>query len=261
MLLDVTDLHDVMSARASAAWAQLAEVGVLEDLRVVVRPDSPLALPGCTGILRLCGTVTAVVPDAQLVGPARDVLQRVTALHDLDGSILAALAQDVRVAQVVAQASLFFACEAPSRPPSPSLVRGVVSDAESLLACVSPEEAGESGLGEVTSGLSMIDQGGSILAAAGYMHWPCGVAHLCVLAHPAHRGHGHAASAAADAIAHALVEGLLPQWRARPERSKALAHALGLTQLGEQISIRLQAQRTATAPTATPKSSHGTLGR
>lgn len=241
MLLDVTDLHDVMSARASAAWAHLAEVELLEDLRVVVRPESPLALPGCIGILRLCGTVTAAVSDAQLVGPAVDLLQRVTALRDLQGSISPALAADVRVAQVVAQASLFFACEAPSRPPSPSLVRGVASDAEPLLACVSPEEASESALREVTSGLSMIEQGGSILAAAGYMYWPCGVAHLCVLAHPAHRGQGHAASAAADAVAHALNDGLLPQWRARPEPSKALAHALGLTQLGEQISIRLHA--------------------
>ena len=44
---------------------------------------------------------------------------------------------------------------------------------------------------------------------------------------------------AALAYAQALAMGLVPQWRARPEASKGVARALGLTELGEQLSLRL----------------------
>jgi hypothetical protein len=36
-----------------------------------------------------------------------------------------------------------------------------------------------------------------------------------------------------------MTDGLLPQWRARPEPSRRVARALGFRELGAQLSIRL----------------------
>lgn len=238
-MVRVTDPEAAMSVRASAAWARLAEVVALDELQVVVRPESPLALPGCVGVLRLDGTVTVAVPHDGLVEPVTSLVRSVASRVSPTGSVAPALARDARVVEVVGQASLFFGCLEPARPPSANLVRGAARDAEQLLASVSPEEAGESGLRDVTSALSMVKDDRTVFAASGYVHWPSDVAHMCVLAHPHHRGKGYAANAASDAVARALREGLLPQWRARPEPSKALARALGLMELGEQVSIRI----------------------
>ena len=78
-----------------------------------------------------------------------------------------------------------------------------------------------------------------LVAAAGYQDWPCGTAHLSVLTASAARGRGLARAAASAAVAHAIEEGRLPQWRARLEASRRVAHALGFRELGSQVSIRL----------------------
>ncbi|MFI6160657.1 GNAT family N-acetyltransferase [Micromonospora haikouensis] len=67
------------------------------------------------------------------------------------------------------------------------------------------------------------------------------MAHLCVLTEPSHRGHGLARAAASAAVADAVTNHLLPQWRARPEPSRRVAQALGFRQLGAQLSIRIEA--------------------
>jgi len=68
--------------------------------------------------------------------------------------------------------------------------------------------------------------------------WPGDTAHISVPTAPAQRGRGLARAVAA-AINHALQSGLLPQWRARPEASRRVARALGLDELGSQLSIHL----------------------
>jgi RimJ/RimL family protein N-acetyltransferase len=80
--------------------------------------------------------------------------------------------------------------------------------------------------------------------AAGYRGWPGRVAHLSVLtaARPA-RGRGLATVAASAAVAAALSEEELPQWRARAEASRRVARTLGFRQLGAQASLRLPAAR------------------
>jgi RimJ/RimL family protein N-acetyltransferase len=78
-----------------------------------------------------------------------------------------------------------------------------------------------------------------VVAAAGYDRWPAGTAHLCVLTHLDHRGHGHATRVAAVATADALAAGLLPQWRARVPASLRVADKLGYRVLGVQRSLRL----------------------
>lgn len=45
------------------------------------------------------------------------------------------------------------------------------------------------------------------------------------------------------AVAHALTAGLLPQWRARAQASRRVARALGLRELGSQLSVRLDLDR------------------
>ncbi len=62
---------------------------------------------------------------------------------------------------------------------------------------------------------------------------------MAILTAPAARGRGLAKVVASSAIAHALNAGMLPQWRARVPASLRVAHALGFTDLGVQISLKL----------------------
>jgi predicted GNAT family acetyltransferase len=66
-----------------------------------------------------------------------------------------------------------------------------------------------------------------------------------VLTASAARGRGLARAAASAAVAHAIQEGRLPQWRARLPASRRVAHALGFRELGSQVSIRLAAAATS----------------
>jgi L-amino acid N-acyltransferase YncA len=81
--------------------------------------------------------------------------------------------------------------------------------------------------------------------SAGYRNWPCAIAHLSVLTASASRGRGLARAAASAAVAHAIEEGKLPQWRARAQASRRVARALGFRELGSQASIRLAAAVTS----------------
>jgi predicted GNAT family acetyltransferase len=67
------------------------------------------------------------------------------------------------------------------------------------------------------------------------------VAQLSVLCGDRRRGRGLAGVVAAAAVAEALGEGLLPQWRARPPASRRVARRLGFRELGTQLSLRLAA--------------------
>ncbi|MFE5683831.1 peroxiredoxin [Streptomyces sp. NPDC056512] len=59
-----------------------------------------------------------------------------------------------------------------------------------LLARVGEEDAGESGLKDVTSPAFVLHEDDDVVAAAGYQAWPQSVAHLSVLVAPGHRGEG-----------------------------------------------------------------------
>jgi hypothetical protein len=100
-------------------------------------------------------------------------------------------------------------------------------------------DVAESGIQRITSSAFAVCEHGQVVAAAGYRDWPCGTAHLSVLTAAAVRGRGLARAAASAAVAHAIGEGRLPQWRARPEASRRIARALGFRELGSQVSIRL----------------------
>ena len=114
-----------------------------------------------------------------------------------------------------------------------------------FLLAADTDNAGESGIGEITTPAFAIREHGQVVAAAGYRDWPCGTAHLSVLTASAARGRGLAQAAASAAVAHAIAEGRLPQWRARPRASRRVARALGFRELGAQVSIRLAAAVTS----------------
>src|SRR5262249_56671706 len=90
----------------------------------------------------------------------------------------------------------------------------------------------ESGIGEITTPAVAVRGHGQVVAAAGYRDWPCGTAHLSVLTASAARGRGLARAAASAAVAHAIGEGRLPQWRARAAAPPRVAPPLGFRALG-----------------------------
>jgi len=105
-----------------------------------------------------------------------------------------------------------------------------------------PGEVEESGIEEITTPAFAVTEHGQVVAAAGYRDWPRGPAHLSVLTAAAARGRGLARAAASAAVARAIADGRLPQWRARPMASRRVARALGFRELGLQVSIRLTAR-------------------
>jgi hypothetical protein len=111
-------------------------------------------------------------------------------------------------------------------------------DLDALCAAATPDEVGEAGLDGIESDVFVVRDGSRVVAAAGYERWLGVAAHLCVLTAGQARGRGLARIAASAAVAEALREGLLPQWRAVPEPSRRVARALGFRELGSQLSFR-----------------------
>jgi hypothetical protein len=221
---------------ARRAWAQLAGVARLDRLQVIVDAESPLARCGWIGILAIDGTVTASVPRHDLATPIATALRTLTSREATTPDVVRPHLPPMR--QLLGPASLF----SPTAGFSVGGVSGVEEvprrDVQELFQAVSPDELDESGLEEVTGPLfASRAANGNLAAVCGYRCWPNDVAHLSVLTHPSHRRAGHATRVAAAAIQSAMNENLLPQWRARPLASQALAVRLGLVELGAQLGL------------------------
>lgn len=136
-------------------------------------------------------------------------------------------------------ASLFYPPDAFSIDEVPVVEEVSAIDVQMLARAVSREELHESGVLDTAGGPIFGSRAptGALAAVCGYRRWPNDVAHLSVLAHPGHRRDGHGRRAALAAIHRVLDEKLLPQWRARPVASRALARDLGLIELGAQLSL------------------------
>jgi hypothetical protein len=223
-------------ATAKRAWARLAGLSGLERTQVFVDSESPLCPRHWIGILALDGTVTASVPRPDLEGPVTEALAGLTSHEATTPAVVRPRLPPTRA--VLGPARLFYP-PVGFRPVQPSGIEVVVGDeAEALFAAVAADELDESGLRNITSpAFASRSSNGDLAAVCGYRRWPNGAAHLGVLAHPAYRRQGHARRAAAAAIARAVDEQLLPQWRARPPASQAVARSLGLIELGAQLSF------------------------
>jgi hypothetical protein len=102
-----------------------------------------------------------------------------------------------------------------------------------------PDEWDESGLDAMPDRCVAFTPGGEPAAIAGYERWDPGLAHLGVATDPDVRGRGCATTAAGAAVAAALAEGLIAQWRCRVGNaaSERLADVLGFTRVGRQTAV------------------------
>ncbi|MFI6359129.1 GNAT family N-acetyltransferase [Streptomyces sp. NPDC050743] len=219
---------DFLLDRARNLWVELAVKSVqfssLDGVNVAVSPESQLCPPLWTGIVVLGDAGIVTVPSGhiaeQMAGPARKLSR--AELVDADR-----LREVLPVLDVLGPASLFYLDRADFQPVhAGAAVEEVPRDDDglaALLARAGEEDAGESGLEDITSPAYVLRDGDDLVAAAGYRAWPQSVAHLSVLVAPDCRGRGLARTVASAAVARALDAGLLPQWRARPHPSKRVA--------------------------------------
>lgn len=236
---------DPLLARARRVWLELAGVPMAfrggGAVGVAVSAGSLLCPPGWVGIVALGDAAIVTVPSDPWAGTVRKALHGAPVEVLTDADRLRAV---LPVAEVLGPASLAYLDEGGFRPAgldTAEMAPRQHADLAALLAAVPAEDADECGLTDITSHAFVVRRGNDVVAAAGYRRWPGLVAHLCVLTRPDLRGRGLARAVASAAVADALANQLLPQWRARPDPSRRVARALGFRQLGTQLSIRLGA--------------------
>lgn len=238
---------DPLLERARSLWESLAAVPVSfagRGATVVASPDSQLCPQSWAGIVELGESAIVTVPTETAVEPVARALKHLTTGSPTDPQILKAA---LPVRETLGPATLAYVSSDRFRPIGSDVEVEQLApghpDLRELEASVSPEDADEGGIGEITGPAFVVREGGEVVAAAGYQLWPRATAHLCVLTATTARGRGLARSASSAAVAHALANGLLPQWRARPAASRRVALALGFRELGAQLSVRLDPDR------------------
>jgi hypothetical protein len=236
---------DELLRRARIAWAGYA--GLDDGFRpgqvhLGVNAGSGLCPPGWAGIVVLGDAAIVTAPAAQAERELRGALRGVPVARLTDPSVVVPAG---RAAAVLGPANLAFTDPArfagPGASPRPATQQMPVTDqrVQRLLSSVSAEDAAETDLARMDSAVHVVLDGDRAMAAAGYLTWPGGVAHLSVLTDTACRGRGLAKLAGAAATADALARGLLPQWRARVPASIRAAASLGFVSCGSQLCIRL----------------------
>lgn len=235
---------DLLLDRARELWIELAVKPVrfssTDEVNVAVSPGSRLCPPLWTGIVVLGDAGIVTVPSDRIAELMAGAARKLSYEELVDAD---RLREVLPVLDVLGPASLFYLDRADFQPMhAGAAVEEVPGDDDglaALLACAGEEDAGESGLKDITSPAWVLRDGDDVVAAAGNSAWPQSVAHLSVLVAPHCRGRGLARAVASAAVARALDAGLLPQWRARPHPSKRVALALGFRELGAQFSVRL----------------------
>ncbi|MFF4252056.1 GNAT family N-acetyltransferase [Streptomyces sp. NPDC001663] len=239
---------DLLPKQAQGVWEMLAAVPLsfplAGGLNVVTSPASRMAPPSWAGIVVLGDSAIVTAPTDR----AALVLRRI--LAGMPTSSLTspeAVRAVLPVTEVLGPAVLGYVSRDGFRPlpagPSVERLAPGHQDLKTLVKSVPPEDAGESGMDEITSAAFVVRKGADVVAAAGFQAWPAAVAHLCVLTAPGERGRGLARQVASAAVAQALADGFLPQWRARLMASRNVARALGFRELGSQLSLRLDLEK------------------
>ncbi len=241
-----------LTARAAELWEFLsggvdggggggaARARFSPAVHVVASPRSAMCPPGWAGIVVLGDAAIATTPDA---GTARLVEQGLAGLPAASLTDAYLLRNRLPVAEILGPSSLAYLDPAEFRPqPGAAAITPLDLDDpvfRQFVLAADPEEVEESGMREITTPAFAVREHGQVVAAAGYRDWPRGTAHLSVLTAVAARGRGLARAAASAAVARAIADDRLPQWRARPMASRRVARALGFRELGLQVSIRL----------------------
>ena len=230
-----------LTERSRLLWASLAgpPAQFAARVSVAVAPRSRLGPPGWCSLVTIAGSVIATAPDPATAGAVGRALAGLPAASVTDAGVLAAR---LGIAEILGPASLAYLDAGDFRRyDGPPVVLAGGADLAALLAAVDAADRAESGIEEITSPAFTVGLDSRVAAAAGYRDWPGGTAHLSVLTAPWARGRGLAKVAASAAVASALADGRLPQWRARLDASRRVALALGFRELGAQVSFRLGA--------------------
>lgn len=234
------DSECLFLSRCQAVWVGLAgaPVAFMRAVQVAVSPNSRLCPPGWVGIVVLGDSAIATAPDA----PAARAFQR--SIEDVPSELLTGvelLQERSEIMEVLGPATLAYLDPRDFRPLSGAeVVQPQEEEMRQFLAAASTQDLQECGLTEITSSPFATRDQGHIAAAAGFRHWPGQAGHLSVMTASQARGRGLGRLVSSAAVERAICEGLLPQWRARPEASRRIARALGFQELGSQISIRLK---------------------
>jgi RimJ/RimL family protein N-acetyltransferase len=236
-----------LTARAKELWEYLAgSAGFTPGLSVAVSPQSYLCPTGWVGIVVLGDAVLATAPDPE---SARFVEQGLTDLAAASLTDTSVLSSRLPLAEILGPATLAYLDQTEFRPQLGESSVTPVSldhpDFRHFVRAADSYELAESGIQEISTPVFAVLEHGQVAAAAGYRDWPRGTAHLSVLTAAAARGRGLARAAASAAVAHAIEQGRLPQWRARPLASQHVARALGFRELGFQVSLRLATAATS----------------
>ncbi|WP_306368199.1 GNAT family N-acetyltransferase [Nocardiopsis sp. CC223A] len=245
-----------LAERAMERWAAVAgphgtPIPLTPPLTVAAVEGSGLCPNGWCGIVRLGEATLATAPGTGDADALRAALATLAPKDRTDpGAVDRALERTgaLAVAEVLGPASLAYVDAAALREADDEDVPVVTIDPgdarlAALLHRAGPEDAGESGLADMDAPVSAVEEDGRVVAAAGYARLSADTAHLGVLTDPERRDRGLARFVASAATARALGESLLPQWRARPPRSRAVAAGLGHRALGAQLSVRLHPRR------------------
>jgi RimJ/RimL family protein N-acetyltransferase len=230
-----------LTARARELWEHLAGSGGFAlPISVAVAPGSRLCPPVWVGIVVIGDAVLATAPDE---GTARLAGQALGGLPAASLTSEGELTRRLSIDEIVGPAALAYLDPADFQAQAGDVVAWPLAPEDPgltlFLEAASADDIAESGITEITSPAFAVREDGRVVAAAGYRDWALAMAHLSVLTAAAARGRGLAHAAASAAVARALEEGRLPQWRARPEPSLRVARALGFRELGSQVSIRL----------------------
>ncbi|MFF3457028.1 GNAT family N-acetyltransferase [Streptomyces sp. NPDC002730] len=235
---------DPLLKQAQGVWETLAAVPVsfppAGGLNVVTSPASQMAPPSWAGIVVLGNSAIITAPTDRAAKVLHRTLVRMPTSSLTSPEAVRAV---LPVNEVLGPAVLGYVSRDGFRPvPADRSVERLApghQDLMTLVKSVPPEDAGESGMDEIASTAFVVRKGADVVAAAGFQAWPAATAHLCVLTAPGERGRGLARQVASAAVAQALADGLLPQWRARPMASRNVARALGFRELGGRLSLRL----------------------
>jgi RimJ/RimL family protein N-acetyltransferase len=234
------ELWEFLGAGGAAGAGADGAAGFAPAVRVAVSPGSLICPPGWAGIVVLGDEALATAPDP---GTARLVEQALGGLPAASLTDAYILRTRLPVAAILGPASLAYLEPADFRPRPGDAVITPLSlddpDFRRFALAADPADLEESGIQEITTPAFAVREHDEVVAAAGYRDWPRRTAHVSVLTAAAARDRGLARAAASAAVARAIADGRLPQWRARPMASRRVSRALGFRELGLQVSIRL----------------------
>jgi GNAT superfamily N-acetyltransferase len=100
-------------------------------------------------------------------------------------------------------------------------------------------EHGGSGLGPNPA--AGVYVGRKLVTLAGYQVWGGELAHIAIITHPHHRGHGYAGAAVSKLTETVLAHGLVPQYQTldRNRPSIHVAQTLGFVRYGTSMAVRV----------------------